>query len=91
MTAGPTSARMHLEDIGSVEPMRLVVDVVAADAIEERDRLCRLEGLPLLEKRALHNNRVTRNWFKHKARPASTLSTGTFSTKTECRVMLSLK
>ena len=90
MTAGPKCARMHLEDIGSVEPMRLVVDVVAADAIEERDRLCRLEGLPLLEKRALHNNRVTRNWFKHKARP-STLSTGTFSTKTECRVMLSLK
>ncbi len=82
---------MHLEDVGSVEPLRLVVDVVAADAIETRDRLCRLERLPLLEKGALHNNRVTRNRFKHEARPPSTLSTGTFSTKTECRMMLSLK
>ena len=82
---------MHLEHVGGTQPLRLVVDVVTADALGERDLLHRLERLPLLQEGALHSSSVTHSAANSEARAVSTCSTGTLSTNTECSVMLSLK
>ena len=66
-----TRARAHLEDVRRAEPLRLVVDVVAANALGERDLLHRLEGLPLLKKSGLHNGRVTHHTPSVKERSAA--------------------
>ena len=46
---------VHLIYVGSAEPLRLVVYIVAADALENDGNLTRFERLPLLEKGALHD------------------------------------
>ena len=48
--------RRHLVDVGSTEPLRLLVHVVAADTLKNGSNLQRFERLPLLKKGTLENS-----------------------------------
>ena len=63
--------RRHLVDVGSTEPLRLLVHVVAADTLKNGSNLQRFESLPLLKKGTLENSALhTSSQSKKIMRPA---------------------
>ena len=64
--------RRHLVDVGSTEPLRLLVHVVAADTLKNGSNLQRFESLPLLKKGTLEKQRVTHVKSKQEDHEAST-------------------
>ena len=87
---------LHLKDVGGAETLRLLVDVVAADALENQHSLHRFERLPLLKEGALQRNKIKTTLQQTSRRltmeaAVSTCSTETFSVNTECSSTLSEK